>query len=637
MDKKPALALKYDENLHPKLKWGYNDLNLDGVPDTLITQWNGKTMAFVSDDGGLPWGPEDEDRDWSAYFDEAFNAGQEPPVTWNPIRATWGNYTILIDKDECGRFDSRGDYFYKAIDLNGDGSPEAECYHLFPGGSGAKFSNKLHVNLNGERDMSYLDWKALYYGDEMRYIEGKYVANVHGSGFFLNSYSELTQRAWENPIAWYDFDFDGRTNMVMRAADIFPAMGFKRRGETYLGKLNEFEVAFELNSNTSERRWHSLDMQLTFYNYRQGEGLDYLELVDRIPHVKPMKGAEFLSEGMAKARHEHLRRYLPYMDGYRIGMDFEGWEGVWFLFDEDDDDNRWEEIFSRHEVAPDWRGYSDRIGDRTEIDHTYKGKGRLYVGRFDGRIHLHGADFAMWEIDYLALYKGAEDRVHTDEGPEPPDGLRYPRVRYIDTTGNGFIDRIEYMTVEYKAEGTTERIEKVISLSDYADGECPQPDVCELFDPRVDAPITGWRISRWDGNPLTPEDFENTPAKAGYDRVCGLYSSVCDNMWNDAARLHQTAASLGLNRSEGLDRDLKETYTKEELAALGELAVPKGYSRHLSGRSKREKYHNGFWLKEKVFQDIVAYSGLDEFILAKYFYTGRIDRLCRYVRDNCRS
>jgi hypothetical protein len=632
MGHKPELALRYDEPVHPPLRWGYNDLNRDGAPDTLIAEWNGKTIAFVSDDGRLPWGPAEEGRDWNAYFNEAFSVGREPPETWNPVRSTWGNYTILVDRDGCGRFDSRGDFFYKAIDLNGDGAPEAECYHLFPApGESTTFSNKLHVGLDGDREMSLLDWKSFFYGDEQRYLEGgKYVANVHGSGFFLNSYSELTQRAWENPIAWYDFDGDGRTNMVIRAADVFPAMNFKGRGETYHGRLNEFEVAFELNGNTSASRWHSLDMQLTFYNYRRGEGLDYLPMKDRVPHLEPLKGAEFLSAGMALPRHEPVRRYLPYLDAYRLGMDFDGWEGVWLLFDEDDDDNRWEEMFSRHEPA-DWHAYSDRLGDRTEIDHAYRGRGRLYVGRFDGRIHLHGADFAMWEIDYLGLYKGAADRAATDEGPEPPAGLRYPRVRYLDTTGNGFIDRIEYSTVEYRAEDRTERIERTISLLDYADAECPAPDECELLDPRVDAPLTGWSLERWDGRPLTAETFRGSPVRAGYERMCGLYSRVCEAMWADAVRLYEIAKSLGLNRSENLDRDLRERYTKQELAALKELTVPQGYSRHLWGRTPREKYHNGFWLREKVFQDIVAHSGLDRFTLEKLFYTRRIEELCRYL------
>jgi len=164
------LAMNYDWTKHPRLKWGYNDLHADGVPDALATVWNGKTIVFVGDDGKLPWAAEDEHHNWNAYLNQAFDVGQNPPSMWNPIRKGWGNYTILVDRDGCGRFDSPGDFYYKAIDWNREGAPEAEYYHLFPG----QFprSNKFHVNLNGERDMSFLDWRTFYYGDEQRYLPG---------------------------------------------------------------------------------------------------------------------------------------------------------------------------------------------------------------------------------------------------------------------------------------------------------------------------------------------------------------------------------------------------------------------------------------------------------------------------------
>lgn len=471
-------ALKYPQK-YPTLKLGYNDLNNDGIYDTLFTIWNGKKLVFVSDDGSLPWSSDAEDQDWSEYFNKAFNVGKEPPETWNEIRGDWGNYTILVDKDDCGRFDSSGDFYYKAIDLNGDGAPEAEYFHhlagVFP------YSNKLHICLNGERDLSYLDFGSFLYPNEQRYIKGhKYIMNVHGSGFFLNGFSPDVQNSWENPIAWYDFDFDGYTNMVMRAADMhIEPPHLIRKGDSYEGVILEFEVAFELNSNTDERNYHSLDMQLTYYNYIS-RALDYRGYIDHIPGMKGLKEAEFLSENMAGIRHESIRRYLPYLDGYKIGTDNEKWGGVWLIFDEDDDDCRWEEMFSKHETSQtssnDWYHYSDRIGDRTEIDMDYVGKGKLYIGKFDGRIHLYHAEEAFWDIDYFAQYKGSIDRADTDEGPEPRKGLRYPRVRYYDKNHNGFIDTVEYMTVEYGNEENTQKIERVISLEDYIDRRDSAPD-----------------------------------------------------------------------------------------------------------------------------------------------------------------
>ena len=103
---------------------GFYDLNEDGVIDTLAFLYLGHAAMFISDNGVLPW-DEEPPQGWEAYFKQAFCAG-EGKNPWNPERADWGSYTLLIDKDDCGRFDSLGDFCYRAFDLNGDGAPEAE-------------------------------------------------------------------------------------------------------------------------------------------------------------------------------------------------------------------------------------------------------------------------------------------------------------------------------------------------------------------------------------------------------------------------------------------------------------------------------------------------------------------------------
>jgi len=639
------LDLNYDFSQRAKLKYGYNDLNFDGIDDALLTKWRGKTMLFVSDDGKLPFKKEDENRNWNDFFNKAFDAGVIPYSIWNEIRADWGNYTIFIDLDDCERFDSHGDWYYKVMDFNKDGRPEAEYFNTFPGMItwDNPHSSKLHINFNGECDMSFIDWQYPRYENEQYYHDGyKYVMNVHGSGMFMNSFRKGTFTNWENPIAWYDFNCNGFTDMVMRTADIFPDP------EGHRGIIGEAEFAFELNKNTGKHKYSSLDMQITYYfrnldyhhknklSDKTGKsGFNYLDYIDRIPGIEGMTDTQYLSENLKETRLQIYRAHIPYMDGYKLLSDHNEWAGVFLLFDEDDDDVRWEEMFGRYEEP----FYADNLGDRFEDDRDFGGEGKLYVGRFDGKIHLYHSEFSIWDIDYLGLYKGSGDRPATDvpEGPVPPVGLLYNRIRYHDTNNNGFADKIEYITVNFTNTADipeVENIYKTINLLDYADEEIPNPDMCELFDPRVDSKITGFSVANWNGNPLTPEDFKGTSIKDGYDKMFTLYNDVAENMWKSAEKLYAVAKKHNLNKSENLDKDLKIDYTLQELLDLKEYFVPKGYSRHISVNGRREKYNSGYWLREKVFEDIVNNSGLDKFILEKYYYTNRVDKLCKYIDDN---
>jgi len=605
----------------PPIYSGFNDINSDSVNDTLYFQWNNKPVLFVSDSGQLPWPDSEESRDWEAYFDDAYNTSHYTD-TWNPIRGTWGGYTILVDRDNSGRFDDTGDFYYKCMDLNSDGEPDAEFLVPFPGAP--TYSGKFHVNFNGEPEMSFLDWNTFFYPDEQSYAPGyKFYMNVHGSGLFTNSYRPVTLTSWETPIAWYDFDCDGKTNFVMRTADTFPD------AVSYPGKLSEGELAFELNSNLSEDLWFSIDLQLTYVNY--GNGCDITQYIDTIPEMKGLDELEGLIYSMKEHHWQENRIYTPYMDGYRVVTEYPDWAGVYLFFDEDGDDSRWEEMFSVHES---WNPvYADRIGDRFEGDSSFAGSAKLYIGKFDRRIHLYKADQGFWEIDYLGLFLGSADREWSAyDGPEPTENMRYPQVRYFDIDGNGFIDKIEYSTVAYKHEDTTRQISKVINLLDYADDEVPHPDVCSLYDPRVpEVAVTGWDIEGWDKQPLEQSDFEGTPVKAGFDKMYNYYGQVCDLMWSDATKLYNLAVRHGWNRSQYIDVNLKTSYTLTELAQLTELTVPQGYSRLLNAVGRREKYNNGFWLKEKVFEDIVTYSSLNKEKLEKYYYTGNIDALCSYA------
>ena len=628
------MAAKYDGSV---LAPGFYDLNQDGVMDTLAFMYKGKHALFISDDGKLPWDVEPEEG-FDAYFQAAFRAG-EKVNPWNEVRSNWGNYTFLVDRDGCGRFDSLGDFCYRAFDLNGDGAPEAEYYHLFPGADWCPYSNKFVVNFNGERDMSNIDFENLTYGDEQAYDEGfKYIMNVHGSGFFVNSYSLHPETSWETPIAWYDFDCDGKTNMVMRVGDTMHnnsiiGVGLKDGYDHYAGIATEFELAMELNGDTSDQNWHSLDMMLSFNNYKNPT-LDYTGFRDHLDCMKPLKGSEPFYGNMLPTRTEALRQYLPYLDGVKIGLDHDNWDANWLIFDEDGDDCRWEEMFSNHEGDGGDSNYntcllSDHLGDRTEKDPDNSGKGLLYVSPMDGKIHLYKAKYGWWEIDYLALFKGSTDHPYVTEGPAPSEGMAYVRVRYFDNDNDGFLDTLRYESVEYGREDESAKLLREVSLKDLGI-EVPKP---ELFDMRTEAEITGFRVQNWDGKPFTTETFEGSPAKTVYDKTKAFYVNVCENMWAGAQLLYACAVRHGLNIREKLDVDIKTDYTRDECISMKVYDVPDGYSRHLSGNNLREKYHNGYWLREKVFADICSCNKLDTKQLQRFYYAGKYQELVDYVDD----
>jgi hypothetical protein len=290
-------------------------------------------------------------------------------------------------------------------------------------------------------------------------------------------------------------------------------------------------------------------------------------------------------------------------------------------------------MFSR--LDPTWVVVSDRIGDRVEVDSSYKGKGMLYVGAFDGRIHLYQADKTDWNVDYYAHYKGYSDRDpwSRNEAPEPPEGILHTVIRYSDTDKNGFIDRIEYGTAEYKHEEQTWKPDRVVNILDYANRRNPHPDVQPLFDPRVDTPLTGWKVSTWDGKPIY--DWSKTAPFQAYAKLKTLYEKVCAKQWVEARMMYDTACSLGMNRSEAITECADSlTPTREGLTSAKDIRVLRGYSSLTDAAGLYPKYRQGYWLKEKVLSDIldsVGEAGRRE--VQKLYYTNRIPELCRMLRQ----
>lgn len=226
---------------------------------------------------------------------------------------------------------------------------------------------------------------------------------------------------------------------------------------------------------------------------------------------------------------------------------------------------------------------ADSLGDRGEFDRDNSGGGKLYLGVFDRKLHLAGAEWGAWLVDKNAEFHGG--------WKTPSPKLLAPKVeevvKYTDIDGNGFLD-----TIEFDYEGDR-KIDFRVSLLDYRSAERPQPDVAALVDIQ----------------------------KEGWKGLNGLFTRTANQSWREALIVYRAAWRRGLTTSE-----------------IDKLAF---------ASSIGERHDHAYWLKEKVFRLLRARlqevrqtepakaSALDglEKELAKLYYLGLYDEYVRRIAE----
>jgi len=599
---------------------GFTDLDNDGDPDLLRLHNGSLDIIYVDDDDDM---------------------------TAQDTRGDADSDLVVVDKTMDGVYDGPGDFVYDPVDIDGDGDADYEFSCTTTDGFGS--CGLRYVDYDDDNRMAYLDFENFTLTNENAYSErGSYRFDYAGNGFFLKMPLFLAgwrmsnpEMFWENPIAWYDTDDDGFTEMIVRCGD---------QGDPD-GRIEAFDVAFDADNDTTVGNESDLDWELSFRT-SPSRAMEYQHVGrSRYPGIRgidEVNSTLFVTNPWFRALDTWT--HVPYFKALGMGTQHPAWDSCTFVVDEDDEDVRWEEMFSPSQEPGVLCGYSDKVGDRWEVDDDYSGGGQLYRAAFDGRLHLYGADRGEWTVDYHGLYHGSVDRSSPgfDEPPLPPrrmeeDGrpiviwsaretdllLKFSRVRYSDTDGNGFIDRIEY-----DDDGRPETVERAVNLLDFATLDMPHPDVRQLWDLKGQAEAAGaFRPEEWDGKSVR---FRSEV----YDRIHADEVTWAERNWLDALMLHKAAKAAGLAiREDEPECTLPADASLEQREAAREYLVLPGYGGLLHAETTAHKQRNAYWLREKVFADVLRETH-DEALSAEYrrlFYTGQTAELCRRLTERDRN
>ena len=572
------------------------DINKDGKPDILERWLNGKRVRWL-----------DENGDMLASDTRGDQAGD----------------VMQIDKNGDGLYDGPNDINIKWADNDGDGRADLEAFVTqSPQWGPDKWSaSESHwmIFIDVEKDgvLGYLDWTKFDFGNDNWGYTGTsdWLPDYNGDSIFLKIHrppQSLTDPRlnWENPFAFYDFDNDGVTEMAMRWLDPVPAMD---KDKTNLsGALKEAFVTFDLDNDTTKGNETDFDMSLRGSG---GPGVPYRSMVHKYPALKGDPRFNDCFQWNNWRQIDELM-YMPHDKSYDAFFTA-GWQTMYFVFDEDDDDHRWERVEMYYPMhgfggpkdidiysTKRWRrgnyaeqdmvaegekpgiaGHpqADSLGDRGEFDEDNSGGGKLYVGVFDRKLHLAGAEWGAWTVDKNAEYHGG----WKTPSPKPLAPKVEEVVKYTDTDNNGFLD-----TVEYDYDGDR-KIDFKFSLLDYKSDSQPHPDVVPLVDTRTE----GWK------------------------GLNALFTSISNQSFQEALVVYRAVWRRGLTTPE-----------IDKLAYAGAVG---------------ERYDHGYWLKEKLFRQLrmrliqVKQAELNkaaamdqlEKDLARLYYTGQFEEYARRISD----
>ncbi|HJU92311.1 MAG TPA: hypothetical protein VJ656_05170 [Pyrinomonadaceae bacterium] len=560
------------------------DIDKDGKPDILERWWNGKRVRWLDENGDML--PTDTRGDQIADV-------------------------MQIDKNGDGIYDSELDISIKWADNDRDGRADLQAFVT----QGREWSNDKYnaseshwmVFVDVEKDgvLGWLNWERFDFSSDNWGYTGTtdWLPDYNGNAVFLKIHRPPQSLPdprlnWENPFAFFDFDNDGASEMAIRWLDPVPALD---KGVTKLaGIINEAFATFDIDNDSTKGNETDYDMSLRGHG---GPGIPYRSFVHKYPALKGNPKFDQCFQWNNWRQIDELM-YVPHEKSYDSFFTA-GWNTVYFVFDEDDDDHRWERVemyYPMHgfggpkdidlystkrwrrnnyaeqnmvtaEEKPGINGHpqADSLGDRGEFDEDNSGSGKLYVGVFDRKLHLAGAEWGAWTVDKNAEFHGG----WKTPSPKPSASRVEEVVKYTDADKNGFLDTVEY---DYDGDRT---IDFRVSLLEYRSASNPHPDVVPLIDTH----------------------------KEGWEGLNALFAKIANQSFQEAQMVYRAAWRRGLTTAE-----------------IDKLAFASAIG---------ERYDHGYWLKEKIFREIrarVKNTPLEQ-DLTRLYYTGQFGEYARRIAE----
>jgi len=560
------------------------DINRDGKPDILERWWNGKRVRWLDENGDML--PTD-------------------------TRGDQVGDVMQIDKNGDGIYDSETDINIKWADNDGDGRADLQAFvtqgRAWSNGTFDPGESHWMVFIDVEKDgvLGWVDWTKYDFGNDNWGYTGTtdWLPDYNGNAVFLKVHRPPQSLPdprlnWENPFAFFDFDGDGASEMAIRWLDPVPPLD---KDVTRLsGVLSEAFATFDLDNDSTKGNETDYDMSLRGAG---GPGIPYRQFSHKYPALKGNPKFDGCFQWNNWRQIDELM-YMPHEKSYDEFFNAR-WATMYFVFDEDDDDHRWERVemyYPMHgfggpkdidlystkkwrrgnyaELAmagpnekPGLSGHpqADSLGDRGEFDEDNSGGGKLYVGMFDRKLHLAGAEWGAWTVDKNAEYHGGSKTP----SPKPIAPRVEELVKYTDTDNNGFLDTIEY---DYDGDRT---IDLRVSLLDYRTPSNPHPDVVPLIDTH----------------------------KEGWKGLNALFGQIASQSFQEGLIIYRAAWRRGLTTPE-----------IDKLASASAIG---------------ERYDHGYWLKEKIFREIrkrVRNTKLEK-DLTRLYYTGQFEEYARRIAE----